>query len=195
LEPLTVSAQKAAEQPEMHDWNVVVSIREGCYRQARKALRRFGALRHTGFYNVLALKVDSLPEFLESLRQEVDVDPALRQCLARVIPATRAFSFQSPEEFETRAREAAGEFIDALGGKGFYVRMHRRGFRAQLSSQTEERMLDSYLLERLASRGVPGHIAFLDPDAVVDIETVGQWAGVSLWHRAELERYPFIRAD
>jgi tRNA(Ser,Leu) C12 N-acetylase TAN1 len=179
----------------MRDWNVVVSLREGCYRQARKALRRFGALRHTGFYNVLALKVDSVPEFLENLRQEVGADPILRQCLARVIPVTRAFVFQSPQEFETRARETAGEFIGALGGKGFYVRMHRRGFRDQLASHTEERMLDRCLLERLASRGAPAHIAFHDPDAVVDIETVGQWAGVALWRRTDLERYPFIRAD
>ncbi len=42
-----------------------------------------------------------------------------------------------------------------------------------------------------------GHrrLAFEDPDALVAIETVGQRAGVSVWTREELRRYPFIRVD
>jgi hypothetical protein len=30
---------------------------------------------------------------------------------------------------------------------------------------------------------------------VIDLETVGHEAGVSLWTREELERYPFLRVD
>jgi hypothetical protein len=29
----------------------------------------------------------------------------------------------------------------------------------------------------------------------VDVETVGNWAGLSLWTRADLRRYAFLRVD
>jgi tRNA(Ser,Leu) C12 N-acetylase TAN1 len=179
----------------MHPWNVIISIRDGCYRDTRQSLKALGAVERTGFYNVLALTVDDVPAFLEALRAQLEADAGLRRCLARVIPVTHSFTFQSPQEFEARARETVETFVDALGGKRFYVRMHRRGFRAQLSSQDEERMLDRFLLDHLQDHGAPGQVAFDDPDAVLDIETVGQWAGLALWRRDELRRYPFIRAD
>ncbi len=179
----------------MPDWNVIISIREACYSRARRALAPLGAVQRTGFYNVLALTVPDVPAFLEALREKLERDPALRHCLARVMPVTRSFTYQSPAEFETRARETAETFASALAGKRFYVRMHRRGFREQLSSQAEERMLDRHLLATLERQGQPGEIGFHDPDAVVDLETVGPWAGMSLWRREELARYPFLRTD
>jgi len=179
----------------MREWNVVVSVREDCYQQARKALKPLGRVNRTDYYNVLALKVDDVPGFLETLKTTVEQDPALRNCLARVIPTNYNFVFQSAAEFETRARDVAARFLPQLAGKGFYVRMHRRGFHRQMSSQNEERFLDHYLLESLQRAGTPGHITFTDPDAVVTVETIGQWAGLSLWQRGDLERYPFLRAD
>jgi tRNA(Ser,Leu) C12 N-acetylase TAN1 len=47
----------------------------------------------------------------------------------------------------------------------------------------------------LAAAGTPGSISFDDPDAIVAIESVGQRAGVSLWTREDLRRYPFLRLD
>ena len=72
----------------MLDWNVVVSIREDCYKLARKLLQAFGRVDHTDYYNVFALKVEDVQGFLDALRQTTDQDPALAHCLARVIPAT-----------------------------------------------------------------------------------------------------------
>lgn len=177
------------------DWNVIVSVHEHCYQAARRLLQRFGTVERTDYYNVLALKVDDVRGFLEALRQTAEAEPAAVSCLARVVPVTRTFSFQTPDEFETRAKEAAAEFAAELAGRKFYVRMHRRGFRAALSSQQEEQFLDRFLLEFLQQRGSPGRIAFSDPDAVVAVETVGSWAGLSLWKREELQRYPFLRFD
>lgn len=173
--------------------NVIVSVREHCYGAARKLLRQFGAVERTDYYNVLALKVDDVHRFLEALRETAERDPALTSCLARVTPVTRTFSFQAPEEFERRAEEAATGFLPQLAGQGFFVRMHRRGFRATMSSQHEEKVLDHFLLESLKQTGAPGHIAFTNPDAVLAVETIGPWAGLSLWKREELQRYPFLR--
>jgi hypothetical protein len=38
-------------------------------------------------------------------------------------------------------------------------------------------------------------VAFEDVDAVVSIETLDHRAGVSLWTREDLQRYPFLRVD
>lgn len=179
----------------MLDWNVVVSIRESCYRQVHKRLKAFGRVDRTDYYNVFALKVDDVESFLDAMRRAVEQDPSLGKCLARVIPATRAFAFQSAEEFEAHAREAAVQFVPDLLGKTFHVRMHRRGFRSRLASQREEQLLDAFLLDRLAATGAPGQIRFADPDAVIAVETIGPWAGLSLWKRTDRARYPFVRVD
>jgi hypothetical protein len=64
-----------------------------------------------------------------------------------------------------------------------------------MQSPEEERFLDAALLEALAAAGTPGSITFEDPDAIISIETAGNWAGMSLWTREDLERYPFLKLD
>jgi tRNA(Ser,Leu) C12 N-acetylase TAN1 len=179
----------------MRDWNVVVSVRERGYRQARELLGEFGPVAKTDFYNVLVLKVDNIAELLEALRERLATDEKARSSLARVMPVTRSFTFQTPEEFESKAREAVPAWVPELAGKSFHVRMHRRGFKGRLSSQDEERFLDGFLMEHLEKAGTPGHITFEDPDAIIDVETIGQDAGLALWTRDDLKRYPFLGPD
>ncbi len=76
-----------------------------------------------------------------------------------------------------------------------HVRLYRRGFKGRLSSHDEERFLDDALLQALEAAGTPRRITFDDPDAVIDVETLGNWAGLSLWTRADLARYPFLKVD
>jgi hypothetical protein len=64
-----------------------------------------------------------------------------------------------------------------------------------LTSQHEESFLDGVLLEAVAQTGRPGHIAFADPDAIIALETVDNRAGLSLWRREDVQRYPFLRLD
>jgi tRNA(Ser,Leu) C12 N-acetylase TAN1 len=74
--------------------------------------------------------------------------------------------------------------------------MHRRGFKGRLSSQEEEHFLDDYILERLASKGkTTAKIDFSGAERVIAIETVGQRAGLSLWTREQIQRYPFLKLD
>jgi hypothetical protein len=39
-----------------------------------------------------------------------------------------------------------------------------------------------------------GHITFEDPDAVITVETISQWAGLSLWRREDA-KVSFVRVD
>lgn len=174
------------------EWNVVATVQEGGYQKARKLLQRFGAVGETDFFNVLVLRVEDWRHLLEGLKEEGERDFEVAGTLASVIPVLQTFYFQTPQEFEEKAMSAATAFIPALAGKRFHVRMHRRGFKGKLSSLDEERFLDGCLLEALELAGTPGSIAFDDPDAVIAVETLGGRAGLSLWTRDDLRRFPLL---
>jgi tRNA(Ser,Leu) C12 N-acetylase TAN1 len=177
----------------MHDWNVVVSVHGTGFIRACELLQGLGRLDRTSFLNLLVMRVDDVRQAIESLRQWISEDPTITTVVARVMPVNYTFGFQTVEEFQEKACQAALSWASALAGKAFYVRMHRRGFKGQLSSQTEERRLSEAILEALDKAGTPGRVTFQDPDAVLAVETVGNQAGLSLWSRDELERYPFLK--
>lgn len=179
----------------MPDWNVVVSVHEQGYKRARALLEPLGEVEATDFYNVLVMTVDDTRAFLDRLGKLVEVVPDVLDVISRAVPAVRTFTFQGAEEFEARAQEVALEWAPQLAGKSFHVRMYRRGFKGRLSSPEEERFLDEALLGALEEAGAPGRITFVDPDAVIDVETVGNRAGLSLWTREDLARYPFLKVS
>ncbi len=179
----------------MQDWNVVITVNEQGFREAFAVLDEFGPVRKTDFFNVLVMRVNDVPGMLEILNKRLSQDPLVLSFLSRLIPVSATFSFQSPEEFESKAKEAILAWAPELAGKGFHVRMHRRGFRGKLSSLEAEHLLDKVLLESLERAGTPGHITFKDPDAVIAVETIAQRGGLSFWSRENLSRYPFMRID
>ena len=179
----------------MQKWNVVLNVNERGFKEAFQKLGCFGLIRKTGFFNVLFIRTDDLPGMLETLRQWISEDPHALSFLSRLIPVSDTFSFQSPGEFEEKAKEIVLAWVPELQGKGFHVRMRRRGFKGKLSGLEEEQFLDKFLLEALEKTGNPGRITFEDPDAVVAVETIAKWAGLSLWSREKLQKYPFIRLD
>ena len=175
--------------------NVVVSVHNRGYKRAREILEPYGRIHETDYYNVLAMTVEDTGAFLEHLGKLIEVVPEVLEVISRAVPAQTSFLFQSAEEFEAKAREAALAWTPELAGKSFHVRLYRRGFKGRLSSHDEERFLDDALLQALEAAGTPGRIAFDDPDAVIDVETLGNWAGLSLWTRSDLARYPFLKVD
>ncbi|MEW6218402.1 MAG: hypothetical protein AB1634_02585 [Thermodesulfobacteriota bacterium] len=178
----------------MRDWNVVITVREGGFARARRLLESLGEVGRTDFYNVLVMKAGDRPQYMETLREQVTAEPdLLSQVLARVLPASAVFNFQTPAQFESQAQEIVAALVPALANKAFHVRMTRRGFKGRLSSMDEERFLDHFLLAALEEAGTPGQIRFASPEAVIAIETVGPRAGLALWQRPDLERYPFLR--
>lgn len=179
----------------MHDWNVVVTVHEGGYNLGKRFLEQLGQVHRTDFFNILLMRVEDHRQFLEALRDRTNRDAEGYSSLARVIPVVETFTFQTPAEFDAKSRLAVCAWLPALANRGFHLRMHRRGFKGKLSSLDEERFLDTYLLEALAMAGTPGHINFDNPDAIIALETMGPRAGLSLWTREDLERYPFLHLD
>ncbi|MGD8594004.1 MAG: THUMP domain-containing protein [Gammaproteobacteria bacterium] len=179
----------------MNDWNVVVTIQQGKFPEAIQFLETIGRVSKTNYYNVLVMKVNDVEQFLVDLDKEIKAVPALVSIISRVLPATVNFDFQMPAEFEAQITQAVEAWVPQLAGSSFHVRMHRRGFRGRLSSQNEEQLFDHFIKEKLVEHGAVGTIDFDNPDFIIDIETVGQRAGVTLWTREQRLRYSFLKLN
>jgi tRNA(Ser,Leu) C12 N-acetylase TAN1 len=181
---------------QMQDWNVVVTVADRFARyHVKRGLTRFGTVATTEFHNVLVMQVADVHALLAALGDMMASDMSLINDISRLMPAEATFDFSTKAEFEQKARAVILGWADRMGGKTFHIRLHRRGMGDQLSSLSQEKELDTALLDKLIEAGHPGRIAFDDPDLVVDIETVGNRAGFSLWTREDLRRYPFLRVD
>ncbi len=177
----------------MQDWNVVVTVHEEGYRQARRTLRQLGRVDWSPFHNVLLVKVDDPVALLASLEERANAEPSLDEAISRVAPAMAQFAFTSAEDFEEKAKAAALEWLPRLANKSFHVRLHHRG--SALVSPAEEQRIAEALLDRLEAAGTAAHITFDDPDAIIAIDTVDGRAGLGLWTRDDLNRYRFLRPD
>jgi tRNA(Ser,Leu) C12 N-acetylase TAN1 len=181
-----------ARLPETPGWNVIVTLSEATAPQARRALRRWGRLHRTAYFHVLVMAVVDPDGFLHEFGDAVADTPGILNFIAHVFAAQRTFDFATVDEFEAKAREAALSWAPLLAGKRFHVRLHRRGLKGTLSTPNEERFLDDTLLEALTAAGTPGQIGFDDPDFVIHIETIDRRAGMALWSRADMQRFPFL---
>ena len=108
------------------DWNVIVTLPEATFREARKFLRRWGEVHRTGYFHVLTLTVEDVESFLAEVAKAIEEKPGTFNILSHIIPAHRTFSFASAEEFEVKARDIAILWAPMLAGKSFHVRLHRR---------------------------------------------------------------------
>lgn len=179
----------------MRDWNAVITVHEGGFASACRLLEPFGPVRKTEFFNTLVMRAADPFQLLADLHGQLADNPSIAAWISRFMPMQRLFAFQSVVEFELRSREAVLEWLPRVANASFHVRMHRRGYKGRLSSAEEERFLDEFLLQRLADAGTPGKVAFDDPDAIIALETIGGQAGVSLFSRDELKRFPLLHLD
>jgi tRNA(Ser,Leu) C12 N-acetylase TAN1 len=176
----------------MSNWNLIVTTAEGKFTQALGFLARFGVVKPTSYYNVVMMQVHDVPELMEFLAREWESRGGRLLLLQRVVPMSHTFNFRDHQVFGIRATEILSGWTDQLAGKTFHVRMHRRGFKDQLRSEDEERFLNTAIVDATTQSGNPATVSFEDPDIVVAVETIGNQAGLSLWHREDLQRYPFL---
>jgi len=179
----------------VHDWNAVITVREGGFAPACRLLGQFGPVRKTEFFNTLVMRAADPFQLMAALQDQLADNPVIAAWISRFMPMQRLFGFQSVEEFELRSRETVLEWLPRLANARFHVRMHRRGFKGKLSSAEEERFLDEFLLQSLVEAGTPGKVAFEDPDVIIALETIGTRAGLSLFGRDELRRFSLLHLD
>jgi adenylyl- and sulfurtransferase ThiI len=129
-----------------------------------------------------------------------DPDALMRWLTERVAQepgsaAAHVFDFTTPRSSKPKRARPFWDFLPKLADKSFHVRMHRRGFRRQLSAHEEERRLGAVLFEALAAAGTPATVEFASSDAIVVIETVGDRAGVSFITHEDMQHCPLLRFD
>ena len=88
--------------PKLADWNVVVTLPEQTFREARRMLGRWGSLERTSFYNVLVMRVADPKAFLADFAMAVAETPGLLNLVSHVVPAQRAF-FRNKRGVRTRS--------------------------------------------------------------------------------------------
>src|SRR5712691_11709286 len=89
------------------DWNLIATLPEATFREARKFLRRWGGVHRAGYFHVLTLTVEDVESFLAEVAKVVEEKPGTFNILSHIIPAQRTFTCASAEEFEARARDIA----------------------------------------------------------------------------------------
>lgn len=176
----------------MKNWNVVIT---SYMRQEGRLLRELaglGEFQPSGFTAVLVGRVPEVTEFLEALKQLWEKAPFLREMLSSVVPVRRVLPF-TLANLEDRLKEALLELGPEIGDRPFYVRMKRRGYQGELSSQKVEQALDRFLLERFCSQGQGCSVDFEAARVIVVVETIYNQCGLGLVSREMKERYPFIK--
>lgn len=135
------------------DWNVVVTLAEGTYREARRTLSKWGVVRRTGYYNVLTLTVADTAKFLHEFETAVAESPGILNFLSHVIPAEATFDFGAARN-SRRGRESSrsagptgwrgSDFMSVSTGaasRAFYLRLTRSGFLTRPCSTHSRRMV------------------------------------------------------
>lgn len=179
----------------MENWNLVATTAEGKYTQALKFLARFGIVKTTSYSNVVMMHVRDTLELMTLLAKEWQTQGGRLLLLKRVVPVTHTFTFSDRAMFVRLAQEVISDWVPRLTGGTFHMRMHRRGFKDQLSSVEEEQILNAAIIDATGKAGNSAVVSFDDPDAVIVVETIGSKAGMSLWFREDLQHYPFLHIE
>jgi tRNA(Ser,Leu) C12 N-acetylase TAN1 len=178
------------------DWNVVITVSDAAgYRAVRRKLRHLGQIDRTDFHNVMVMRVCDVAGFLQALEEIIAEDRGLLDNASRIVPAHSVFDFSTAAQFDEQSRTVVAAWSPRLAGSSFHVRIHRRGHKSELSSQREESILDRVVIVRTGELARPARMDFADPDFIINVETVGGRAGLSLWTRGDRARYPFLRLD
>ncbi|HWP65913.1 MAG TPA: THUMP domain-containing protein [Candidatus Limnocylindria bacterium] len=175
-------------------WNVVVTAQEGCGRPLKRALRDVVRLEWTPFKNVALGWVPDRDAFLGALDVLWTAEPRLAAWLGKAIPVDATLIVDERRLLD-QLDQVVAPWLPRLAGGSFYVRVVRRGHKGVIDSHATERELGARIVARAEAEGRPVTVSFTDPDFVVDVELVGDVAGVALLSRAERTCHPFLRVD
>jgi len=176
----------------MREWNILATTHWGQERRAIRFLTQHGEFKSSGFKDVLRGHVEDVNLFLvklEVIRQE---SPGRIDSLSQVVPLEQTFYFELPDLIE-KLKETVLPYAEKIEDKKFYVRVKRRGYKGEISSQEIEKEVAGVVIEKLEKAGKHAQVSFSDPDVIIVVETIANWAGVTLITRDMKEKYPLIK--
>jgi len=174
----------------------MVTARDEGFERTCMFLGRFSPIKRTHYINVLVMRVDDFRDFFDKIMEEIGKDPGiLKYDISRIAPVQQTFEFKEKDDLEKKAGEIVLGWLERIENRSFHVRMHRRGLKGRMDSREEEGLIGRAVTQALQSEGKTCTVDFEDPDLIIDIETLGHRAGISLWTREEMQKYPFLRLD
>jgi len=174
------------------DWNLVVTAYGGRRHDLVHALRPIVRLKRAGYAEVTIGKADDVEATLGAIAARADADPVFAsEILARVVPVTRTFAIAADIEPQLVTETTA--FAATLAEQGFHVRVERRGHKRERRSDQLERRLGGALVDAIKANGGTPRVTFADPDFIVAVELIGDYAGIGLVPRAWRRAYRFVR--
>lgn len=176
----------------VEDWNVLATAKDLDQRHLAHRLRGLGDFRWTAFRGVLIGRVQDHETFFAQILRSEEAQPGLLDALAKLVPIEHTFEF-TVETFPGRLKEIIMPYGRHIDGGSFYVRIERRGHKAEIHGQSLEQELDHLLCETLKAQGVTPTVNFKDPDLIVVVETLGNVYGVGSIPRSLRMRYPFVK--
>lgn len=176
----------------MKEWNVLVTAHWGQGKRALRFLSQHGEFKSSGFRDVLQGHVEDVKLFLEKMELMRQENPKGIDSISQIVPLERTFYFRLPD-FMDKLKETISPYVEGVEDKKFYVRVKRRGHKGEISSQEIEEEIAGFLAENLKKSEKQVHVSFEDPDVIIIVETVGNWAGVGSITREMKERYPLIK--
>jgi len=176
----------------MAEWNILATAYWGREKNALRFLTRHGEFRSSGFKDVIRGHVEDIDLFLEKIETMRQENPGRINFISQIIPLERTFHFDL-SDFMDKLKQTVSPYLEKVEGKRFYVRVKRRGHKGELSSQEIEKEISGFILESLEKAGKPAHVGFDDPDAIIVVETIADWAGVGWVSRDMKERYLLVK--
>lgn len=176
----------------MREWNILVTAHWGQERKALRFLAQHGEFKSSGFKDVLRGHVEDVDLFLGKLELMRQESPGRIDSLSQIVPLEQTFYFELPD-FMEKLKETVLPYAERIEDKKFYVRVKRRGHKGEMSSQEIEKQIAGFILENLEKAGKQAHVNFDEPDIIIVIETIANWAGVTLITKEMKEKYPFVK--
>jgi tRNA(Ser,Leu) C12 N-acetylase TAN1 len=151
-----------------------------------------GEFKGSGFKDVLRGHVEDVGLFLGQLELLRQQSSGRIDSVSQVVPLEQTFYFELPD-FMEKLKETILPYVERVENKKFYVRVKRRGYKGEISSQEIEKELAEFVIEKLEKAGKDTQVSFGDPDVILVVETIANWAGVTLITREMKEKYPLVK--
>ncbi len=176
----------------MKEWNILVATHRGQEKKSLRFLSQHGEFKSSGFKDVLQGHVEDLNLFLDKLELMRQENPGQIRFLSQIVPLERTFYFKLPD-FMDKLKETISSYAEKVEDKKFYVRVKRRGHKGEISSQEIEKEIAGVVIENLEKVGKHAHVNFGDPDVIIVVEMIADWAGVTSITREMKETYSLLK--
>ena len=176
----------------MKEWNILATATREQERYLLRFLNGYGEFKGSGFRDVVLGRVEEIDVFLRALENLREENPIKLNPLSQIVPLEKTFHFNL-SDFKDILKEILSSYVDRIENKKFYLRVKRRGHKGEISSLEVEKEVADFIMGSLEKAGKKAHVSFNDPDCILIVETIRNWAGVGFITKEMKEKYSLIK--